>query len=114
MPINKLLWTVPYALLMAGLSYIALAACDALAQAPNIVKWFRPVEFIGMNAIALYLFSGVAGDITATTGLRKALFETFARVLDPYNASLLYAICMVAAGMLFAWAMYRRGWFLKF
>lgn len=114
MPINKLLWTVPYALLMAGLSFIALAAWDALAQAPAAVRWFRPIEFIGMNAIALYLFSGIVGDITATTGLRKALFETFARALAPYNASLLYAIMMVIAGMLFAWAMYRRGWFLKF
>jgi predicted acyltransferase len=79
MPINKLLWTVPYALLMAGLSFIALAAWDALAaQSPaTCVKWLRPIEFIGMNAIAMYLFSGVMGDIVAETGIRKALFATF-------------------------------------
>jgi predicted acyltransferase len=113
MPINKLLWTVPYALLMAGLSFIALAAWDLAAQSPALLKWLRPIELIGMNAIAMYLFSGIVGDIVAETGLRKALFTTFSTVLTPYNASLAFALLMVAAGMLAAWAMYRRGWFLK-
>lgn len=114
MPINKLLWTVPYALLMAGLSFVALAAWDLAAQSPALLKWLRPIEFVGMNAIAMYLFSGVMGDIVAETGIRKTLFTTFSTFLNPYNASLLFALLMVAAGMLAAWAMYRKGWFLKF
>lgn len=114
MPINKLLWTVPYALLMAGLSFIALAAWDLAAQSPALLKYLRPIEFVGMNAIAMYLFSGVMGDIVAETGIRKSLFATFSTFLNPYNASLAFALLMVAAGMLAAWAMYRKGWFLKF
>jgi predicted acyltransferase len=114
MPINKLLWTVPYTLLMAGLSFAALAAWDAAALSPRLLRVLRPVEFIGMNAIALYLFSGIGGNLSGRAGIREALFGAFARFLDPYNASLAYAFCMVAAGMVVAWVMYRRRWFLKF
>ena len=37
----------------------------------------------------------------------------FASVATPYNASLLYAIAYVLVLYLFAWVLYRRGWFLR-
>jgi predicted acyltransferase len=114
MPINKLLWTVPYALLMAGLSYVALAAWEAVAQAPRVARWFRPFEIVGMNAIAMYLLSGVLGDVAAVTGARQRIFEAFSSFAAPRNASLMYALLMVVLCTLAAWGMYRRRWFLKF
>lgn len=114
MPINKPLWTVPYTLLMAGLSFAALALWETVARAPRLARWLRPLEFVGMNAIALYLFSGIMGRITAQTGLRQWLFELFSGFLHPYDASLLFALLMVGTGMLLGWAMYRKEWFLKF
>lgn len=114
MPINKLLWTVPYALLMAGMSYLALAGWDLVAQSDAAVRVLKPVEMVGMNAIAMYLLSGVVGDVLAETGVRQALFARFCGFLSPHNASLLFALVMVAGCALAAWGMYRRGWFLKF
>lgn len=114
MPINKPIWTVPYALLMAGLAFVALAACDAAALSPRLLRWLRPFEIVGMNAIAMYLLSGILGRVSGISGVREAIFQTFSSFAAPKNASLLYALLTVAVCTLAAWGMHRRRWFLKF
>ena len=114
MPINKQLWTPSYAALMAGLASLCLAAWDWIAHVRDWSRWFRPLEIYGMNAIAMYVLSGLLEDAGMTSGFAKAAYDWLSPLVNPLNASLLYSVANVVVCYLAAWWMYRRGWFLKF
>jgi len=74
----------------------------------------KPLVIMGMNAIAIYLASEALDIILNMVGLRQPLYaHLFASWASPYNASALYAVAYVGLMWVIAWAMYRRGWFLR-
>jgi predicted acyltransferase len=123
LPINKKLWTDSFTLFMAGLDFILFAGFLWLIDGLGWRRAVKPLVILGSNAIVVYLasefldealgwihWSGAAGKIT----FRDWLYSTFfAGMASPYNASLLYAIAYVLTLYLVAWAMYRRGWFVR-
>ena len=115
MPANKNLWTTPYSLLMAGLAMVWLGFWYWLADVKGWDRALEPLRIYGMNAIAVYLFSGLLADIAGVTKAGAWLYQNALQPLaSPLNASLLYAIGNVLVCYALAWALYRRGWFLKF
>jgi hypothetical protein len=64
-PINKQLWTTSFAIFMSGLAATALACTIWLVDGRPLRLWFRPLEIIGMNAIAAYLISRRHGCVHA-------------------------------------------------
>lgn len=120
MPINKGLWTVSFAVFMAGISTILFAACYWICDARNIRWWTKPLEIYGMNALAAYILAGFLARILSMVklgggeSLRNVLYgNLFAPLASPQSASLLYAIAFDLAIFAIAWLMYRRRWFLK-
>ncbi|MEN6535151.1 MAG: heparan-alpha-glucosaminide N-acetyltransferase domain-containing protein [Bryobacteraceae bacterium] len=119
-PINKSLWTVSYAILMAGISLVVFACCYWLVDVRGWKRWSKPFVVYGMNAIAIYVFSGVLarcmgiklfGDVST----KQIVYNNFfLAIASPVNAALLYALANVAVMYVIAWVMYRRGWFVKF
>jgi predicted acyltransferase len=75
-PINKQLWTVPYALLMAGLAFTVFGCCHWLIDVRGHrgwwTKWFA---VYGMNAMAVYILSGVLSRTLSLTGVRAPLYQ---------------------------------------
>ncbi len=122
-PINKQLWTPSYALFMAGLGGLFLAACYWLMDVRGWRRWFAPFVMLGMNPLIIFWLSGVlvrsmilikVGGGDGQTSLWRWLYlEGLAFWLPDYPASLAFALANVAFWLLVAWGLYRRRWFVR-
>jgi predicted acyltransferase len=119
LPINKSLWTSSYSVYMAGLASMVFALCYWVVDVRERHRWSRFFAIYGMNALAVFIFTGVIGRLLGIVKiggqtLEVWIFENlFAPVASPINASLLYAIVNVFFYFLIVFIMYRRGWFLR-
>jgi predicted acyltransferase len=113
-PINKQLWTTSFAVFMAGLGATGLACSIWLVDGRPSQRWFRPLEILGLNAIAAYLISRLVAHVPRVHVMGKSLYtDVFARIASPPNASLLFAMVVLAAVYFAIGLMDRRGWYLK-
>jgi predicted acyltransferase len=114
-PINKQLWTTSFAVFMSGLAATALSCTIWLVDGRPSRLWFRPLEILGLNAVAAYLISRLVANVPRVHVMGKSLYtDVLARVASPPNASLLFAMVVLAVVYLAVWLMSRRGWYLKF
>ncbi|MEO6779117.1 MAG: DUF5009 domain-containing protein [Gemmatimonadaceae bacterium] len=123
-PINKSLWTSSYVIFTGGMAAVALAACVWIVDVKEIRWWTRPFVIYGTNAILAYVGSGVMARtiyslIQVSYGgkvvsLETAIYEAgFASWLEPRNASLAFAVCIVLFWLAILTVLYRRKIFLK-
>lgn len=123
-PINKSLWTSSYVIFTGGMAAVALAACVWIVDVKEIRWWTRPFVIYGTNAILAYVGSGVMARtiyslIKVSYGgkvvsLETAIYEAgFASWLEPRNASLAFAVCIVLFWLAILTVLYRRKIFLK-
>jgi predicted acyltransferase len=118
-PINKNLWTSSYVLFTAGAALQFLGVCFWLIDCYGWRKWAHPAVVFGMNAIAVYVISGVVTDLSFVvriggTTLKGWIFETFlASWASPMNASLLFAVFYVMFWWLVMDLFYRKRIFIK-
>lgn len=128
MPINKSLWTVSYSIFMAGWALCVFGIFYFLIDAQGIKKWAHPFVVYGMNAIFIFVLSGVVGrtmglwkfnvqlgdgtyaDVPMKTIMTQNLFDPY---FSPLNASLMHAIVWISVMYLIVWVMYRKKWFVK-
>jgi predicted acyltransferase len=123
-PINKNLWTSSYSLFMSGLAAICLAVCIWIVDIRGWKGWARPFQWLGMNAIALFvaatlatlllLWIKVMGDDGKRRSLYRAIYRTvFDHFTDQRIGSFLFALCFCAVWVGVGWLLYRRRIFLK-
>ena len=118
-PINKPIWTSSYAVFTGGLAAVGLALCFWLFDIRKERVISRVLVIFGVNAIALYVGSGVlARTLTYIkidgVSLKQQIFDhLFVSWLPPNVASLAYAITWVIAWYLVLAWMYRRRVFIK-
>lgn len=124
LPINKNLWTSSYVVFMAGWALVCLATFYWLIDVKGYTAWAKPAIIYGMNAIAVFVLSGVVARFLGlikvsrpdgtTTSLKNFLFENFyLTVASPINASLLFAITFIVVMYLFVWALWKKKIFIK-
>lgn len=123
-PINKALWTSSYVLFTAGVGLQLLAVCYWVIDIKGYRRWAWPFEVFGVNALALFVGSGLMvklmglfrlprGDgteISSQGWIFRNLFLTWA---SPINASLFYAIAFILLWLLFMWLLYRKQIYIK-
>ncbi|HIK30400.1 MAG TPA: DUF5009 domain-containing protein [Oscillatoriales cyanobacterium M59_W2019_021] len=122
-PINKALWTSSYVIFSAGWCLLILAFCYHLIEVLGRKTWAFPFKVMGLNAIFLFVGSGLVARIllythigtgenapNTYTWIYENLFQTWAGSL---NGSLLFAIVTVLIWWCILYAMYRLNWFLK-
>jgi len=118
-PINKPIWTSSYAVFTAGLAMCGLALClwfFDIRDNPRTAKLFT---IYGVNAIALYVGSGVLARTLAYVRvdglpLKQLIYgQLFGSWLPPYVASLAYALTWIGGWFLVLYWMYRRELFIK-
>jgi predicted acyltransferase len=119
-PINKNLWTSSFALFTAGMGSMTLGLCYYVADVRGHRGWTRPFVIYGVNAIAVYVLSGLLADtlgwiqVGDGVSLQEWIYtRVYAPLASPVNASLLYAITNVALLFLIAWWMDRRQLYVK-
>lgn len=130
LPINKALWTPSYVLLTGGFALLGFGLCYWLIDVQRHVRWALPFTILGMNAIGVYVFSGVLGRITLMIKpriidgqpqtLKVWLYDrTFGTLpnstlhVSPYVASMSWGLAYVLLCLALATWMYRRRIFLK-
>ena len=108
-PINKNLWTSSYVLFTGGLAGLTLAACHWAIDVKGWRRWCRPFVWYGMNAIAVFVGSGIVTILLfraqvpvgpgETTSAYAWIYETaFASWAGAVNGSLLFlphTFCMI-------------------
>lgn len=127
MPINKSLWTPSFVFTMAGWACVVFAVfywlLDAMPQPLARARWarlFHPLVVFGMNALFLFVLSGLVAKLLHTVTLadgRSLGRHLYQPLLDtglaPVNASLLHAVAFVLVMYAVAWFMHRQHWFIK-
>ncbi len=123
-PMNKALWTSSYVVYMSGLALCFLGFCYWLIDIKGYKKWTKPFVIFGVNALALFVFSGLLGRIlgvikvTGAEGkeisLQRWIFESiFLPFASPVDASLMYAISYIFLWLFLMWLLYRKRIFIK-
>ena len=123
-PINKALWTSSYVVFTAGLALQLLSLCYWLIDIKGYKRWAWPFVVFGVNAIALYVGSGLMVRLMSMIKMQLAdgtrtssegwIFETFfLSWASPINASLAYAIAFVLFWLFLMWLLYRKRIFIR-
>lgn len=123
-PINKPLWTSSYVVYMAGLALCFFGFCYWLIDIKGYRKWAKPFGIFGVNALALFVGSGLMARMMnlvkfstgegKTISLQQVIFQhVFLAMASPINASLFYAISFVLFWLFLMWLLYRRGIYIK-
>lgn len=101
---------------------ICLAMIHWIMDIKHLVKWSEPFKIMGMNALFVYILSGVIAKFThriqmsyngEDVVLKNWVYLNFESFLDPFNASLLYAILKVTLLFLVAWWLWKKKIFIK-
>ncbi len=118
-PINKRLWTSSYALLSTGLAALLFALAMIVADRKGPHRWLAPFRLLGMNAILGYMISlllPLAGNrlqIGDSSLSDMALAGMRAFAPDPYLASFLCSLAVLAATIGLLVPLHRRGIHLR-
>jgi len=123
-PINKALWTSSFVLLTGGMALQLLAFCYWLIDIRNYTKWSQPFVVLGVNAIALFVGTGIMArllgliEVAGANGEQSSLQdwiyqELFLRWASPINASLAFAIAFVLVWLGLMWILYSRRIYIK-
>ena len=123
-PINKSLWTSSYVLYSAGIAMQFLAACYWLIDVQGFKRWSTPFVYYGMNAIFVFVASGLLAKVLIRIkiineegqeiSLWSYLYHNlYASWLNPYNASLLFALSLIGIFLGILWWMFKKKIFIK-
>ena len=123
-PINKALWTSSYVFFTAGLALQLLALCYWLVDIKGYRRWAWPFIVFGVNAIALFVGSGLMSDLMGLVKIPQAdgsslslqpwIYQNlFLSWTTPIRASLAYAICFIVLWLFLMWLLYRKKIFVK-
>jgi predicted acyltransferase len=123
-PMNKSLWTSSYVLATTGIALLVLSCCYWLIDIKGYVKWAWPFRVFGVNALALFVFTGFfarmisAYRVTGPEGTpislgRWAMNNIFLPVFNPIDASLAFAITFILLWLFLMWLLYRRKIYVK-
>jgi predicted acyltransferase len=118
--INKRIWTSSFALLSSGFSALLLAALILLLRSDVLRRLAAPFRVLGANAILAFVISTLLGRLYGWTLLAndespQHWLNTMAlgMVSDPYLASLLCALLMLALVTMILWPLHRRALYFR-
>lgn len=113
-PINKALWTSSYVLFTAGLALEFLALCYWVIDIQGYRRWAWPFEVFGVNALALFVGTGLMVKLMAIWRVQGWIFKNlFLSWAEPINASLFYAIAFILLWLVLMWLLYRKRIYIK-
>ena len=123
-PINKKIWTSSYVLYVGGIAMLFLGVVYWLVDVLDYKKWIKPFVVYGVNPLFAYILSGIVAKLMYTIRWTTASGETqtpkgwiyehwFLSWLEPYNASLAFALFNVAFCLAAVWILYWKRIYIK-
>jgi predicted acyltransferase len=124
-PFNKALWTSSYVFVTSGLALLFLASCYWLIDIKGFRRWAKPLVIFGMNALALFVFSGLFARMMSAVRVaytpegkgisvqRWLMDNVYLPIFEPINASLAYAVSFILLWLCFMWLLYRKQIYIK-
>ena len=120
-PINKNIWTSSYVLFTAGMGLLLLGSFFWTMEVKGLKTWAHPFVVYGMNAIAVYVASGLLArlmgiirvgqdEVSLKGWIYGNLFEPWA---GPLNGSLFFALSYVGFWLGMMWILHRKRIFIK-
>jgi predicted acyltransferase len=124
LPLNKGLWTGSYVLFASGAACLSILLALVVVDVLGVKRPFAPLFTFGTNPLLAFVLSGLlakvmglvkwTGEDGKAISVTRWLFENvFSRVGEPYAASHLQALAVLAV----VWAVLRycerRGWYWK-
>ncbi|TRX60753.1 DUF5009 domain-containing protein [Fulvivirga sp. M361] len=119
-PINKSLWTSSFVLFTSGTAILFYMMLHWVLDKKSIFKiYFQPFVHMGSNAIAAYTLSIILVKllflipVEGVSSYGWIFNHLFLPWLDPYMASLAFALGFLAINYLILLAMYKKSIFIK-
>ncbi len=123
-PINKNLWTSSYVVFMGGMGGLIFGFFYWAIDLRGWKAWSKPFVVYGMNAIAVFVASGLLTKTLVrwrvpveggeTTSMYSWIYtNVFASWLGPLNGSLAFAISYILFWLAIIWILYWRRIFIK-
>jgi len=111
-------------LFTAGLALCFLGFCYWLIDLKGYRSWTKPFVIFGVNALVLFVGSGLMAKLLGliklngadgkTVSLQQAIFENvYLPVALPINASLMFAVSFILVWLFLMWLLYRKRIFIK-
>ena len=118
-PINKPLWTSSYVLLSVGWSCVLLGMLIWFIEVVKMKKWTYFFEVFGRNPLFIYAMSGIVVMLMSVIWINGGPMKSwlysnfFLSWLNPYNASLLFAVCYMLLMWLIGYWMDKKRIYIK-
>jgi predicted acyltransferase len=123
-PINKNLWTPSYAVFTAGIALCFITACYWLIDIRRFTAWQKPFLVFGMNSIAAYFLSSLAGRIMVSVKLaadggkvltiKEFIYHSLTGSIGAGEfASLVYSLIFMLVWLGIMYPLYRKEIFIK-
>ncbi len=123
LPLNKKLWTSTFAMFSAGIAILLLAGFVYVIDIRKVRRGWGFLLIFGTNAIFAYVladFVAIALDFIRVSSSPRPVTlhgvvyqDAFANWMQPYHASLGYAVLFVLVIAALVWPLYRRRIFLR-
>jgi predicted acyltransferase len=122
-PVNKILWTPSYVLLMAGIASLVFIIFSFLIDEKKISCWAKPFIPLGKNALIIFflstLIAGISVNLKFTLGdgsainLKMLMYKNISALLPSYYASLTYSLLYLSVWMAVAFFLHRKNIIIK-
>jgi len=120
-PINKGIWTSSYVVFTAGAASVLLGGLFWLMEVKGWTRWARPLVVYGMNAIAVFVASGLLARLLGIwrvgpdgMSAKGWIYEkVFASWAGPLNGSLAFALAYVLFWWSMMWLLHRRKIYIR-
>ncbi len=108
-PINKNLWTSPFALQCGGISMLLMATFYYIIDIKGYKNWAFFFKIIGMNSILIYM----SGRFIKWSYTTDALFGWLGQLIGDPFAPLIMVFCFLAVKWAFLYFLYKKKVFLR-
>ena len=115
LPLNKRIWSPSYVCMTCGLAAICQGLLMYYIDIKGIAKEKLNMALIfGTNPLFLYVVSELVGIIFGATGLKIGIYNGISTVIiNPYIASLVYAILFMLLHALMGYPLWKKHIFIK-
>lgn len=112
-PVNKRLWSPSFVCITSGISMILLSLLMNVVEHKEPHVGFRPFVVLGVNPLAIYLFSYVTGDLFRIWRIPQFVYQHIFPFMGDYAVSLTYGVLFLLFNAALGYCLYKKHIYIK-